>query len=38
MIRNATTEGIKSMTLCLNKLLGERYDEDFKATEKAELL
>lgn len=31
MIRNATTEDMKSMTLCLNKLLNEGYDEDFKA-------
>ncbi|MCC6287791.1 MAG: hypothetical protein IT249_07890 [Chitinophagaceae bacterium] len=34
MIRNATTEDMKSMTLCLNKLLSEGYEEDFKATDK----
>lgn len=33
MIRNATTEDMKSLSLCLNKLLDEGYDEDFKAIE-----
>ncbi|WP_206197731.1 hypothetical protein [Terrimonas sp.] len=33
MIRNATTEDMKSLTLCLNKLLSEGFEEDFKATD-----
>lgn len=34
MIRNATTEDMKTLTLCLNKLMKEGYTEDFKATNK----
>lgn len=34
MIRNATTEDMKSLSLCLNKLLAEGYTNDFKATDK----
>ncbi|MBX3255205.1 MAG: hypothetical protein KF862_13785 [Chitinophagaceae bacterium] len=32
MIRNASTEDMKTMTFCLNKLVKEGYTEDFKAT------
>lgn len=32
MIRNASTEDMKTMTLSLNKLVREGYTEDFKAT------
>ncbi|MGN6436189.1 MAG: hypothetical protein ACTHMM_06630 [Agriterribacter sp.] len=32
MIRNATTEDMKTLTLCLNKLMKEGFTEDFKAT------
>ena len=34
MIKNATTEDMKTLTLCLNKLLLEGYTEDFKASDK----
>ncbi|MFT3945442.1 MAG: hypothetical protein QM763_00595 [Agriterribacter sp.] len=34
MIRNATTEDMKSMTLCLNKLVSDGYKENFKATDR----
>lgn len=34
MIRNATTEDMKSLSLCLNKLLEEGFTENFKATDK----
>ena len=34
MIRNATTEDMKTLTLCLNKLLLDGYTEDFKASDK----
>ncbi len=32
MIRNATTEDMKTLTLCLNRLIKDGYTEDFKAT------
>ncbi|MBX2922615.1 MAG: hypothetical protein KF746_10525 [Chitinophagaceae bacterium] len=32
MIRNASTEDMKTMALSLNKLVSEGYTEDFKAT------
>ena len=34
MIKNATTEDMKTLTLCLNKLLLAGYTEDFKASDK----
>lgn len=34
MIKNAITEDMKTLTLCLNKLLLEGYTEDFKASDK----
>ena len=34
MIKNATTEDMKTLTLCLNKLLSDGYTEDFKASDK----
>ncbi len=34
MIKNATTEDMKTLTLCLNKLLSDGYTEDFKVTDK----
>ena len=34
MIRNATTEDMKTLTFCLNKLMSEGYNIDFKVTEK----
>ena len=38
MIRNATTEDMKTLTVCLNKLILEGYNIDFKVTEKGEAL
>lgn len=34
MIRNATTEDMKTLSLCLNKLLSDGYTENFMATDK----
>ncbi|MBN8857933.1 MAG: phosphoribosylpyrophosphate synthetase [Sphingobacteriales bacterium] len=38
MIRNATTEDMKTLTVCLNKLMSEGYNIDFKVAEKGEEL
>jgi len=34
MIKNATTEDMKTMTECLSKLVSDGYKEDFKALDK----
>lgn len=37
MLRNATTEDMKTLTLSLNKLLANGYNNDFKVTEEGKL-
>lgn len=37
MLRNATTEDMKTLILSLNKLLANGYDNDFKVTEEGKL-